>query len=263
MAAAWRQRPMSNDDLLQFILENGATISPIFSVPGVTNHIFRIDWLHCVDQGVAADFLGNIFKISCQKMPGENIKIRCAGLWARLQAFYTRNSVGDRLQNLVPTMFLQPKKAPKLRCSAAQCRAMIPFALEMVAGFSDNDAVESTAKLAVMHLDQCYKALSRSSIFAADVLQEHSVKFGLLYVALERAHEGTRDFKVKPKLHLFQELCSERGKPALCWNYRDEDWGGTVSKMSRRRGGLLSVQAFSANMLHRFKMQQPVIRMRQ
>ena len=263
MAAAWRQRPMSNDDLLQFILENGATISPIFSVPGVTNHIFRIDWLHCVDQGVAADFLGNIFKMSCQKMPGENIKIRCAGLWARLQAFYTRNSVGDRLQNLVPTMFLQPKKAPKLRCSAAQCRAMIPFALEMVAGFSDNDAVESTAKLAVMHLDQCYKALSRSSIFAADVLQEHSVKFGLLYVALERAHEGTIYFKVKPKLHLFQELCSERSKPALCWNYRDEDWGGTVSKMSRRRGGLLSVHAFSVNMLHRFKMQQPVIRMRQ
>jgi hypothetical protein len=32
---------------------------------------------------------------------------------------------------------------------------MIPFALEMVAGFSDNDEVESTAKLAVMHLDQC------------------------------------------------------------------------------------------------------------
>jgi hypothetical protein len=131
-----------------------------------------------------------------------------------------------------------------------------------VADFADDDAVESTAKLAMMHLDQCYKALSRSSMFAADVLQEHSVKFSLLYVALERAHEGTRDFRVKPKLHLFLELCRERGKPALCWNYRDEDWGGTVSKMSRRRGGLLSVQAFSANMLQRFKMQQPVIRMR-
>ena len=113
----------------------------------------------------------------------------------------------------------------------------------------------------MMHLDQCYKALSHSSMFAADVLQKHSVKFSLLYVALERAHEGTKDFRVKPKLHLFLELCREGGKPALCWNYRDEDWGGTVSKMSRRRGGLLSVQAFSANMLQRFRMQQPVIRM--
>ena len=197
---------MSNTELLQFILENGATISPIFSLPGVTNHIFRIDWLHCVDQRIAADFLGNIFKISCKKLPGGSNKVRCAALWVRLQAFYTRNSVGDRLQNLVSTMFLQPKKAPKLRCSAAQCRAMIPFALELVAGFSDHDVVESTAKLAMMLLDQCYKALSHSSMFAADVLQEHSVKFSLLYVALERAHEGTRDFRVKPKLHLFLEM---------------------------------------------------------
>ena len=203
---------MSNDELLQFILENGATISPISSLPGVTNQIFRIDWLHCVDQGIAADFLGNIFKISCNKLPGGSNKVRCAALWVRLQAFSTRNSVGDRLQNLVPTMFLQPKKAPKLRCSAAQCRAMIPFALELVAGFSDHDVVESTAKLAMMHLDQCYKALSHSSMFAADVLQEHSVKFSLLYVALERAHEGTRDFRVKPKLHFFLELCRKGGQ---------------------------------------------------
>ncbi len=64
MTAAWRQRPMSNDELLQFILQHGATISPIFSLPGVTNQIFshrlaalcrsrnrsRFLWEHLPDQ---------------------------------------------------------------------------------------------------------------------------------------------------------------------------------------------------------------------
>ena len=58
---------------------------------------------------------------------------------------------------------------------------------------------------------------------------------------------------MKPKMHLFLG----RGKAG-----RDEDWGGSVAKMARRRGGLLSTAAFSSNVLHRFRMQQPVIRMR-
>ena len=86
---------------------------------------------------------------------------------------------------------------------------------------------------------------------------------------LEKANVGlaqgsvlNTDRRVKPKMHLFLELCIEGGKPATCWTYRDEDWGGSVAKMSRRRGGLLSTAAYSSNLLDRFRMQQPMIRMR-
>lgn len=252
---------MSNADLLSWIATNGAQISPLFGVPGVTNKVFRIDWLHCCDQGVAADFLGNLFKLLCDKLPGRSLKERCDELWTRLEAFYRRTGATDRLQTLVPTMFMQRGKAPKLRCSAAQCRAMIPFGLEMSAMLNPANEVEAAAQQAMYHLDQCYKALSSTSIFFADAFRDHSTKFGLLYVALEAAHEGTRDFRVKPKLHLFMELCSEASKPAMFWNYRDEDWGGSVAKMSRRRGGLLSAAAFSSALLQRFRMQQPVLRL--
>ena len=112
-------------------------------------------------------------------------------------------------------------------------------------------------------LNQCYMALSSESIFASDVLQHHSTMFALQCVALE-LHVGKerKEWKVKPKLHLFLELCSEGSKPALFWTYRDEDFGGSVAARSRRRGGVLSVPAFSKNLLTRFQIHQPTIRMR-
>ena len=121
--------------------------------------------------------------------------------------------------------------------------------------------IEAAAKVGMTHLHQCYLALSSESIFANDILRENSIKFALQYVALEAAADDTKQWRIKPKLHLFLEVCAEGSKPALFWNYRDEDYGGTVAHLSRRRGGLLSVQAFSRNLLERFKIKQPVVRM--
>ena len=71
---------------------------------------------------------------------------------------------------------------------------------------------------------------------------------------------GIKLWKIKPKLHLFLELCSvERTRPSLCWNYRDEDFGGSVARLARRRGGLLSASAFSRNLILMWSM-QPMIR---
>ena len=73
---------------------------------------------------------------------------------------------------------------------------------------------------------------------------------------------GTRNWRIKPKLHLFLHLCSDGGRPSLFWTYRDEDYGGTVARYSRRRGGLLSARGMSEGMLDRFRM-EPMICMTQ
>ena len=243
---------------------NGHRVSPLLQAPWVDARIFRIDWLHCADQGVTADYLGNLFVLISRKLPGRNIKLRTAELWRLIQLGYTARGIQDRLQNLIPTMLKQPKKAPKLRSSAAQCRALVPIAQDLAqAHLRDCDPIEAAAKIGMGHLHQCYQALSSGSIFADDILREHSIKFALQYVALEDfTDEDPKIWRVKPKLHLFLELCSDGSKPAMYWNYRDEDFGGTVAALSRRRGGLLSVQAFSRNMLERFKIKQPVARVR-
>ena len=235
-------------------------MSPLLQAPWVTSSIFRVDWLHCADQGIAADFLGALFWYMQQhKMPGNSVKERTAELWTRVQAFYTANAVTDRLQNLVPTMIRQQKKWPKLRSSAAQCRALIEFGYQLARAECDRRSpVEEALMTAMGHLRECYRALSQASIFAKDVMKDQSTKFALQFVALELF--DPINFRIKPKLHLFLHVCSEGSTPASVWTYRDEDAGGTIAKFCRRRGGLLSLRAFSLNLLDRVRM-QPMVRM--
>ena len=67
------------------------------------------------------------------------------------------------------------------------------------------------------------------------------MRFALQYVSVRNAHADVDPtaWRVKPKLHMFLELCSEGSHPAKFWNYRDEDWGGSVARMARGRGGEL------------------------
>ena len=106
-------------------------------------------------------------------------------------------------------------------------------------------------------------ALSEESVFKHDVLLEHSIKFASQVVALANleADKEVPMWKAKPKLHLFLELCADGSNPSKTWTYRDEDWGGSVARMARRRGQLLTLPSFSSNVLARFKMQQPIVRL--
>jgi hypothetical protein len=54
---------------------------------------------------------------------------------------------------------------------------------------------------------------------------------------------------------------SNRSTPAKYWTYCDEDHGGSVARMARRRGGQRSCTATSRLVLAKFKMANPVIRM--
>ena len=52
------------------------------------------------------------------------------------------------------------------------------------------------------------------------------------------ARSETLLWGLKPKLHLFQELCENaQTNPSLSWTYSDEDFGGTLSALATRRWG--------------------------
>ena len=222
---------------------------------------FRIDWLHVADQGISADYVANLLLTVARKLPARALSSQVQLLWERLQAWYVRKGVMDRLPRLVPTTLQQPKKAPKLRGSAAQVRALIPFALECSQEFlSLSDPVESAIRTGMHHLHECYRCLAEE-MFSPDVLQDNAVRFAQQYVALEAHFPEPMTWRVKPKLHLFLELAAEGSRPSQYWCYRDEDWGGSVARMARRRGGRSSVANFSAGVLSRFRVQQPAVRM--
>ena len=93
-------------------------------------YLFRVDWLHSVDQGVGADLARNVFEVLLPKLPGGNKRERCSALNDKLQAFYERNGTLDKIKSLDVNSFKRASatQPAKLKgCSAATVRAIIPF----------------------------------------------------------------------------------------------------------------------------------------
>ena len=145
--------------------------------------------------------------------------------------------------------------------NAATVRHLVPYLKEATeARLNAAHPLEQAVIVACREMAKCYDALSHESIFAPWVLKESSRLFALQYVALAEAHDGSRDWRTKPKLHLFLELCAEGSRPATCWTYRDEDYGSTVARVTRRRGGHGSVLSTSQTVLECFRIKNPIAR---
>ncbi len=127
--ADWRALRLTTQEFLQRQMETGRRISPIFSVFGVETYLFRVDWLHSCDQGVGADLAGNVFESLLPKLPGGNKGERCHCLNDKLQDYYGRLGVEDRVKGLELKTFKRKSKGQpaKLKGSAAEVRAIVPF----------------------------------------------------------------------------------------------------------------------------------------
>jgi len=261
--AGWRSSRLTTEDFLRRQMETGRRISPIFSVFGVFIYLFRVDWLHAVDQGVAPDFAGNAFEALLPKIPGNNKEVRCNALNAKLQAFYARRGTEDKLKCLNPKDFRRIKKQPaKLKGSAAQMRAVVPFVKELADELVDDSVpAEAAIKTAAKHLTHCYQALAKSSAACRDeALYFSSRDFVLQTQALHLAGDGVA-FRSKPKTHMFLEMCSQPGVvPSTCWCYRDEDFGGPIARQSKMVGPWKNLTAYSGHAFDMFFMKNPVPR---
>ena len=231
-------------------MRKGIAINPIFSVAGIILEIFRIDWLHAVDLGVAADFLGNLLWMIAEKMPAPNQESRVDLLWQEIIKHYEIYSVTDRIKKFSINT-IRPKAAvpPKLHCSAAQCRALVYFGHLAAQKFlSDAAPAEMAAKTAAYHLNVCYSTLKVPN---SDALFNSSQAFVLQYAALAQVSNGIA-WRVKPKMHMFLELCAEESQPQLSWTYRDEDYGGSIAKVCKMRGMWKKVSCFASHALDLF-----------
>lgn len=258
--ARWRSEPLPMAGLLQRIRNQGKQVSPLFGAPFITSAQFRFDWLHAVDLGCAADFLGNVLSLCLRKLPGD-VAARVRALWAMIQTFYTENGTTDRLQDLTITM-VEPKKGPpKLRGSAAQVRSLVPFGEQVSALLLVGDGEEEAARVGARLLHDCYRSLSSTAPNRQALLQASANAFAAQWVALERVSTSHTRWRVKPKLHLLLEIAREGSDPALVWTYRDEDWGGMAARLSRRRGGPLRPRLTSSKMICNFRLKTTLPRL--
>ena len=256
--APWRKQRLDHWDLIKRIHEDNANCSPLMGAPGLRSQCFAMDWLHVADLGITCNFLGGLFKLLLRKMEGRNESDRCSQLFLRMQQFYKENKTESRLDNLTLSMLRadQAKKGPKLRAKGAEARGLVPFAAELADQLlRDDDEEERAAKLAARALHACYQNLS-TAVYDAARMAHHSRTFALLQVALETHAEqhNSLNWYVKPKLHMFQEMCEFGStRPATCWTYRDEDVGGSVASYAWRRGGALTAVSVSSMVLMKFR----------
>jgi hypothetical protein len=248
--AAWRQTRFSLADFLERQVRKGCLINPIFAVFGMCLKIFRIDWLHAVDLGVAADFLGNLLWLIAEKMLAPNQDARVQLLWEEINTFYRNYGIQDRIKKFTKnTIRPDAHTPPKLHCSAAQCRALVHFGTLAARRFlSDSVPAEYAAKTAAYHLNVCYSTLKNPN---SDALSSSSQAFVLQYAALMAISDGIA-WRIKPKAHMFLELCAEGSQPQLTWTYRDEDYGGSIAKTCKMRGMWKKVSCFAAHALDLF-----------
>ena len=124
----------------------------------------------------------------------DTIKARCQALNEELQMFYRRNDTEDRLKNFSHLSFKRPKptQPAKLKGSAAQVRAVIPFVQKLTEKLCDDSVLhEAAIKLAAKHLAHCYQALAQSSAPCRDEALYHSSQaFALQFHALHLAGHG-------------------------------------------------------------------------
>ena len=263
-SAEWRHQRLSTLEFIHRQKELGKKISPIFSVYGVSNRIFRFDRLHAVDQGVAADFFGNIMETLLPKMQGDSKAAQCETLNRKLQAFYQRHKVPDKVKCLKLKHFKRPSptQPAKLKmASAAEVRCMAPFISQLTQEFCSEDCPqEVTMRLAAQKLEFCYIALAKNSLPAREeLLQTCSREFAQLYKALHQKSTDGIAWRPKPKMHQLLELCSEPGcDPTTSWCYRDEDAGGPISKVCRMRGRWNNLTYWSEHAFQMFYMKYPL-----
>ena len=254
----WRKQRYTNATFQQAMLAKGAKICPLFSIPGVTIEIFRDDWLHCVDQGIGADFLGNLFVMVMKKFPGSK-EAQATKMWEHIQKICDQRGIQDRMQSFRwNNVQAKTKKPPKLRgCNAATVRALIPFGHLIAQEFlSDEVPCESAAKCAAHHLLMCYQSLSKTSVFAHETLLHSSIAFALQFSTLSDITPGAL-WRVKPKMHRFLELCMDDCHPNLFWTYRDEDFGGSLGHQSKMKGSWNKASSFMQHGLDLFALKNP------
>lgn len=260
--ACWRCEDLPHEELMQRSRDRGGDPCPLFSCLGVTAAIVLPDWLHCVDLGTGADIVGNIFWHALQRLPGGNQKTRLAELFRRMQVFYEAQQVQDCLGSLTIGMIRKGgTKAPKLRGKGCEVRSLVPFAMQLALEvFDSSDPLQQAMVAIAKELNTMYQLVRD---FDAVALATSSRRLAALYVALE-ARSAYPLWRVKPKLHLVQELCERiaqsRGSPRLYWCYRDEDFGGKTVVTARRRGGKLTPYVVSSRLLERFMCRHALFR---
>ena len=194
-----------------------------------------VDVLHCVDLGIFAHVVANIFwEIMGLNLHGTTQEVNCKGIDKAMRQFQKKTKTKNLFRGEMKVETIRTSGGwPKLKCKGACVHSVVPFALQL-----------AEDHLSPKHIGLCkmmvrfYEILDSQPLWmAADARVEIS-KLGQVFCdtyvsfASEAFDAQIRMWKGSPKLHAFQHLCEwqavELGNPRAWWCYSDEDMVGRM-----------------------------------
>ena len=182
------------------------------------------------------------------------MRARCKAMFKALRKHYADNPhIEGHYDMLTLTMLKKSGKGPRLRGKASEVRGIVAFTHELAMSVLDaDDPMDKSVQQCALHLKEAYECLSHDAPDKAK-MGEAARKCAPLWVALEAVSvdSGYNTWRVKPKLHIWLELCemSLGSDQTKTWTYRDEDFGGAIARMDEHRGGHLSPWVVGRNCL--------------
>ena len=225
--------------------------------------MIAIDTLHACDLGVSQDFIGNTMHeyLRSGLLDGSNHEDGIKQLWQRLKKHYNSFKTEIRIHNLTSDMVKARGKPPKVRTKGAECRSLLPFALEISQHMAD-----SLETLHYKTIFRCASSLMNFYLsfemepFDASFTEESCRTFCTLLSALAKeAEDGGDDmcWRLKPKVHMMQELGEYQvhilGSPRFFWNYKDEDFVGFVAQLANTAGGPAEAVTAAQRVINRYR----------
>jgi hypothetical protein len=222
-----------------------ASVHPMQQLPGIHHHSFLVDWLHTVDWGVTAHFIGNlIYDIVYQKLSHMHRNTAVA----EIRDIVMKPTVhGSTLSHFDLGNFTNPKKHlatyPVLcHMKAAHVRGLVPNARDLALKYHNTGSNHDRHVLkAARALDTVYTIMHSSPLFIPpDVyrdLVEAATSFLLSYnwLAQESHIANKKMWSLVPKHHYFAHLIEQAKfcNPRAVWCYGAEDFVGRASCLAQ------------------------------
>ena len=237
--------------------------SCLWELPGLTLQMLTIDTLHCMDLGVSQDILGNLFWEYLALLPGSNQDKRVKALLLEIKEHQRKFNSPTKLQGLSLEMIKRDKEPPKLRTKGGETRSLMSFAVQSALTMQRQlDTVHSLTVLKCISALMDFYMLMSLDEWHPEAASKACQDCCLFYKALEeeaKAKHGGKNvlWRLKPKIHLFQELAQyqarEMGNPRDWWCYKDEDFVGFLASVARSRGGPKSATTTALAVLQQYR----------
>jgi hypothetical protein len=267
--APHRRTLISHEQYMMSCAADQVDPSYLFKCPGTVLDHLCVDSMHSGDLGCFQDALGSLFWLHITNKDWfRSKKLGLQSLNADLKAYYSANH-DQGLSSIYPLVMSQiltkTPGYPHLKSKAAQCRHLARFGLLLVQKhryggggygafqFGERSRMHGKTDQQLDLQDRMFQGMvqyhqSCSAVpFPEDQCRQGMYDFlgalgGLSRLWREGLPDGHSEqglpFPLRPKAHGLQHLVSDKlllfGSPSAFWCYRDEDYIGSVKRISHK-----------------------------